>query len=312
MNLDTYISDLLYRYDCVTIPDLGAFLTKQVSARFDNGSETFYPPKKQLSFNEQVQNNDGLLANYIAETEKLPYDLAMMKINKHVRSIKSYLIEGETITFNNIGEISLNKEGKMVFEPSRHVNYLTDAFGLSQFKIAEVKREVYKKEVAEIEKVIPIAITPERRKSTNYLKYAAITILALTVGGIGTSAYYSNQIDSYNEIAQQEANEKLDSKIQEATFVIENPLPSATLTIDKQGGNYHIVAGAFRVQENSSKKVEQLRELGFKAREIGTNRYGLHEVVYSSHENRLEALKALREIKRTQNNDAWLLVKALD
>ncbi|SDB62344.1 Sporulation related domain-containing protein [Flavobacteriaceae bacterium MAR_2010_188] len=312
MNLDNYISDLLYRYDCVTIPELGAFLTKQVSARLDNSSETFYPPKKQLSFNEQVQNNDGLLANYIAETEKFPYDLAVQKINKHVRSIKSYLIEGETITFNNIGEISLNKEGKMIFEPSSQVNYLTDAFGLTQFKLTDVKREVYKKEVEEIEKVIPLTITPEKRKSTNYLKYAAIALLALTAGGFGATAYYNTQVENYNEIAQQQANDKLDSKIQEATFVIENPLPSATLKIDKQSGNYHIVAGAFRVQENSSKKVSQLRELGFKAREIGTNRYGLHEVVYSSYEDRLEALKALREIKRTQNNDAWLLVKALD
>lgn len=312
MHLDSYISDLLYRYDCVTIPEFGAFLTKQMSAKFDEDSQTFYPPKKLVSFNEQVQNNDGLLANYIADTLKVPYSAAVQKIQKQVRSIKSYLIEGETITFQNIGEISLNKDGKMLFEPLNHINYLTDSFGLSNFKTALVTREIHKKQVEKTEKVIPIHITPERRKMPVFLKYAAIAALALTVGGFGASAYYSNQIDNYNEIAQEKANKELDSKIQEATFVIDNPLPAATLKVDKQSGNYHIVAGAFRVQENSAKKVEQLRGLGYKAREIGINRYGLHEVVYSSYEDRLDALKALREIKRTQNSDAWLLVKRLD
>jgi len=70
MQLETYISDLLYRYDCVTVPELGAFLTNRVSAKVHESTHTFYPPKKLLSFNEQLQNNDGLLANYIAEVEK--------------------------------------------------------------------------------------------------------------------------------------------------------------------------------------------------------------------------------------------------
>ena len=74
MQLEIYISDLLYRYDCVTVPDFGAFLTSRVSAKIHESTHTFYPPKKVLSFNEQLQNNDGLLANYIAEVEKAVND----------------------------------------------------------------------------------------------------------------------------------------------------------------------------------------------------------------------------------------------
>jgi hypothetical protein len=48
------------------------------------------------------------LPNYIAEVEKIPYDVAVQKIAKYVKTIKSYLIQGETITFNNIGELVLN------------------------------------------------------------------------------------------------------------------------------------------------------------------------------------------------------------
>ncbi|SFN46054.1 Sporulation related domain-containing protein [Bizionia echini] len=312
MQLEPYISDLLYRYECVTVPEFGSFLTRKTSATIHETTHAFYPPKKVLSFNEQIQENDGLLARYIADVEKIPYEEASKKIKKRVKYLKSYLVEGETIAFENIGSLSLNNEGKMLFEPSYSFNYLTDAFGLSQFTSPEVTRDLHKETVEAIEKVVPIAVTPQRRQSRGYLKYAAVGLIALTIGGFAASNYYVNQIETHNQLAQEEANTQLESKIQEATFVINNPLPAVTLNVKKQYGNYHIVAGAFRLEENSDKKVNQLKELGYAARKIGTNKYGLHEVVYASYEDRLEALQALRDVKKTHNSDAWLLVKAIE
>ena len=312
MQIETYISDLLYRYDCVTVPDFGAFLTHRVSAKVHKSTHTFYPPRKVLSFNEQLQNNDGLLANYIAEVEKIPYAEANGKIAKQIKSIKSYLVEGETVQFQNIGELILNADGNIVFAPSNHINYLTDAFGLSHFSSNEVTREVYKNNVEAIEETAPIALTPEKRShNTNWLKYAATAVILLGLGGFGGASYYNLTIEDHNQLAQEQANKQLEAKVQEATFVISNPLPAATLSLDKQSGNYHIVAGAFRIEANSIKKVNQLRSKGYKARKIGTNRYGLHEVVYASFENREEAQQELYKIRREHNRDAWLLIKKL-
>jgi nucleoid DNA-binding protein len=312
MQLETYISDLLYRYDCVTVPEFGAFLTRRVSAKIHDTTHTFYPPKKVLSFNEQLQNNDGLLANYIAEVEKIPYSVATDKISKQVKSIKSFLVEGETIQFKNIGELVLNADGNMVFSPSSHINYLTDAFGLSHFSSKDVVREIYKETVEAVEASAPIALTPEKRSNNNWLKYAATAVILLGLSGFVGASYYNTTIENHNQVAQEQANEQLDAKVQEATFVISNPLPAATLTLDKQSGNYHIVAGAFRVEANSDKKVNQLRSKGYKARKIGANRYGLHEVVYASFENRTEAQQELYKIRREHNRDAWLLIKKLN
>lgn len=312
MQLDTYISDLLYRYDCVTIPDFGAFLTQHVSAKINSENHTFFPPKKVISFNEQLQHNDGLLVNYIADLEKIPFESAKRKIEKHVKSVKAYLTQGETVSYNNIGELSLNTEGKAVFEPFYNVNYLTDSFGLAQFESASVLREEHKEAVETIEEAIPITITTEKRKSIPYLRYAAVGLIALTLAGLGYTNYYNNTIEEHNQIAHENANEQLDAKVQEATFIIDNPLPAATFKVNKQSGNYHVVAGAFRVEANSDKKVKQLQDLGYKARKIGANKYGLHEVVYSSYETRLEAQQALRDIRRNHNSDAWLLVKNLN
>ena len=205
MQLETYISDLLYRYECVTIPDFGSFLTQRISASIAENTNTFHPPKKVVSFNEQIQKSDGLLIHYVADVEKIPFKIAASKIQKRVGLLKSYLKQGQTLNFENIGELILNAEGKILFEPSYHLNYLTGSFGLSQFVSPNVNREVYKKEVEKIEKVIPIAVTPERRKARPYLKYAAVAIIALTLGGFGMSNYYVNDIEAHNRIAQEEA-----------------------------------------------------------------------------------------------------------
>ena len=311
MQLEHYISDLLYRYDCVTVPEFGSFLTQRQSAQVHDSTNAFYPPKKQLSFNEQIQNNDGLLVRYIADIEKIPFETAAQNLYKRVKSLKSYLVEGETLSFENIGELILNNEGKIEFNPSYHLNYLTDAFGLSQFVSPAVTRVVYKEEAETIERVIPIAVTPEKRQSKSYLKYAAIAVVTLGLAGFGFNNYV-NTVAQHNQIAQEEANTQLDSQIQEATFVISNPLPAITLNVKKQTGNYHIVAGAFRFEENSDKKVAELQEQGFKARKIGVNQYGLHQVAYASYTSREEANNALNSIRTEQNKDAWLLIKSLD
>ncbi|MGE5942920.1 MAG: SPOR domain-containing protein, partial [Flavobacteriales bacterium] len=279
--------------------------THRVTASIDDSNNTFYPPKKAVSFNEQIQKNDGLLAHYISDVEKIPFETAIQKIQTRVKGLKENLAQGKTISFPNIGDLEFNNEGKIQFEPIYNLNYLTDAFGLSQFVSPAIDREVYKEEVEQLEKVIPIAITHEKRKSRPYFKYAAVALIALTAGGFATSNYYISKIEAYNQIAQEEAEQQLDAKIQEATFNL-NSLPAITLNVTKQSGNYHVVAGAFRVEENSDKKIEELKALGYNARKIGINEHGLHEVVYGSYEDRMEALNELRTIKKTHNQDAWL------
>ncbi|MCB4807352.1 SPOR domain-containing protein [Tamlana sp. 62-3] len=314
MQLETYISDLLYRYECVTVPDFGSFLTQNASATIDEASNTFFAPKKIMSFNEQIQNNDGLLAHYIADVEKIPFETANQKIANRVKNLKSFLTQGETITFNNIGAISLNGEGKLKFEPTYHLNYLTEAFGLSQFTSPKIDREIYKEEAEAIEKVVPIAVTSNKRKTLPFLKYASVALVALTLGAYAASNFYATKVEAHNQVAQEEATKQLDTKIQQATFNL-NPLPAITLSVNKTEktlGNFHIVAGAFRVEANGDTKVKELKALGYDARKIGLNEYGLHQVVYGTYKTGREALAAVKSIRKNHNTDAWILVKELN
>ena len=309
MQLSQYISDLLYRYECVTLPNFGAFLSHPISARINEGTSSFYPPQKQLSFNVQLKSNDGLLASYISDVENISFEVATRKIENQVSKLKLRLEKGETVEFKHIGELISSDEGNLSFIPLDNLNYMTEAFGLASFVSPSVERQAHQEVVQKLESRGAIALTPKRRKSALYMKYAAIAVLALGLAGSIGSNLYLTQIEQQNSVALDTANATLDNKIQEATFVIDNPLPAVMVNLKKQNGNFHIVAGAFRVKANSEKKLQQLKTLGFSARLIGVNSYGLHQVVYESFETRKDAERALFKIRKTQDRAAWLLIK---
>ncbi|UJH90243.1 SPOR domain-containing protein [Antarcticibacterium sp. 1MA-6-2] len=310
MTVASHISDLLYRYECVILPGFGAFLTHRQSANYDEKTQAFYPPKKLISFNGQLKKNDGLLANYIADAEQLSYPAAVYSIQEYVEKLQIQLQKESHVELENLGIFSLNSEDVLQFEPVKETNFLTEAFGLSHVPATAVKREVYKKQAEQLEEKAPIHFTPERRESRPYLKYAAIAVLALGLSGLTGLNIYSNQVTEHNVAEQQAAESQLQQKIQQATFIIDNPLPEITLKVTKQSGDFHVVAGAYRVEENAHLKVTELRAEGHKARYIGENRYGLHQVVYSSHETRREAINMLYQVKKS-NDGAWLLVQEL-
>ena len=312
MQITTYINDLLYRYECVIIPGFGALLTQYQSAKIDSENKTFYPPSKTLSFNRQLQTNDGLLANYIASVEKCTYETSLQKLRNYTGKLSLQLSEGDLVSLSNIGDFHLNEENSVQFIPSSKQNFSAASFGLTSIVTSKVTREVDKETVEALEEKVPVYLIPERHAKKSYLKYAAIALVAISVAGFSGMKLYEGEVQKYNFAEKQKANSIVENQIQEATFSFENPLPILNITFKKQTGKYHIIAGAFRVESNADKKIQQLREKGFTPTLIGVNKYGLHQVAYESFQERLDALKNLRKIKNTQNPDAWLLVKEIE
>jgi hypothetical protein len=198
-----------------------------------------------------------------------------------------------------------------VFSPYEQLNYLTDAFGLSSFVSPVVKREHFKQEVHELEEKAPIAFTPETRKSKSFLKYTAIFVLALTAAGSIGFKLYQDNVAEKTLVVQGEVQKEVENKIQEATFLIENPMPAVTLTVADEKMPYHVVAGVFQQEENARKALEDLTRKGFKARKLEPNKHGNFPVIYGSYANYKEAWQAMSQIKQTENPDAWLLTKDL-
>jgi hypothetical protein len=291
------------------VPDFGGFITNETSAKVNHFTHTFYPPKKQISFNSHLKNNDGLLANYIASAEKIPFNDAVSKIEKEIQEWNQK-IENESIEITKIGSLSLNKDKKIIFEPATSVNYLTSSFGLNSFNSPAIKRLQYKEKAARLEPIVLELDSDEKRnrKAPLFLKYAATAAIIFAVGSFGWKTYNENQYQN-QLLAEQVLQESVERKIQQATFVIENPLPAITLNLVKEVQNYHVIAGAFREPGNAQKKVNQLLKKGYDAQILGVNKWNLTQVSYGSFSDRLDALQNLRTIKRTVASDAWLLVK---
>lgn len=318
MVLESYIKDLLYRYDCVVVPNFGGFVANKKSSTISNGK--FSAPSKQISFNSLLSDNDGLLANHIARTEKMPYETVINYINFEVQEWINKLLDGE-LELKGIGSFYLI-EDKIQFEPENKINYLTTSFGLSTFTATPIlsltvenqkeTRQLYKEQVETIEKSTPVFISPEKRENKyRFLKYAAVFLLTASIIGVFTKKQLDNQWEK-NQLVQLNQQQKAQEyKIQQATFVMDAPLPTITISKkeEKTIAKYHIIAGAFRNEENAKSKVAQLKNIGFKASIVGKNKWHLTQVAFNSFTTLKEANNTLARIKKTTAKDAWLLVK---
>ncbi len=314
MKMDLYISQLLYRYQCVIVPGFGAFLTEIQSAQLNEGLHSFYPPKKLVSFNSYLKNNDGLLANHLAQSEKISYDTAVSFIENQVFDWKSKLQDFGTINLKNVGDFSLNAEKNLVFTPSDSVNYLTESFGLTNYVSPAIKREVLQQVLEKQEEKEPIVLVPEGTKSNPFLKYAAIFVLSaslLGAGGVLGNNYYQQKIQEETLAVQTKVQKQVEQKIQDATFFISNPIPAVTLTVKDSKMPYHVVAGAFLKEENADIMYDELLHLGYPAKRIAKNHHGLYPVIYKSFSSYSEAEIEMQKIKESHNPEAWLLIEEL-
>ena len=309
MRLETYISALLYRYECVIVPDFGGFVTNVIPSKINHYTHTFYPPSKQLSFNKHLTKNDGLLANYMASVLNISYSEAVQKIAGEVKNWNTTL-KNEGLELEKIGSLILNSDQKIIFEPAGNTNYLTSSFGLDSYVSPAVKRLTQNQNVRNLSQTTAVSQAENENSKTvpAFIKYAATAAILLTLGVVGWNQY--NKFTYSNLVAQAtEKQQKLEKTIQEATFVISNPLPAITLNVAKETHNFHIIAGAFREPVNAETKLKELVKKGYNAKILGLNKWGLTQVAYASFNSKNEAINALNAIKKSDSKDAWLLTQ---
>lgn len=312
--MQTYISDLLYRQECVVIPDFGAFISRRVPAQHFASSHTIYPPKKGLSFNAQIKQNDGLLANYVASAAHLSYEEAVQEIRNYVRFLDKEIDDNGSITIHKVGRFSRNEEKALQFTPMYLVNYLPEAFGLSSHETFAIDRIPVAPEVVsnkELSDDVPVAVleTPNANYGS-WVRYAAVGAVLLGLSYAGFSGYVE-QVEKDALVVNQMADELVDAKIESASFLISDPLPRININVAPLERTYHVVAGAFRISENADKRVAQLKRKGFDAKRIGVNKYGLHNVAFSSFVERNDAINELHKLRALGFDKAWLFTGKL-
>ena len=131
MNLYNTIYQLVCDNDCVIIPGFGGFVTNRFPADVDFSKQEFYPPSRKVAFNENLSLSDGLLLNYISQTEDVSWADAEQIVKSFVDELNEKLSDGKTLTFDDLGSFS-RRTGSLVFVPNT-ANLLDEAFGLATF-----------------------------------------------------------------------------------------------------------------------------------------------------------------------------------
>ena len=139
IELDRHIEILLLDNDCVIIPNFGGFVTHHVDARYDESEGSFLPPLRTLGYNPHLKNiNDSLLAQSYVEAYDISYPEAQRKIAEEVDNLKTALSEQGQFELKNIGTLSLNDMGDVVFEPCEAGILTPDLYGLGSFEMPKL------------------------------------------------------------------------------------------------------------------------------------------------------------------------------
>ena len=220
MDLSSNIKELLYKNDCVIIPNIGGFVTQSSPASVDMIEQVVVPPSKSVSFNIKLNHNVGLIANHVAAQANIPFNEAKIAVEQYCQNIEDDLFNNKIVHFKQLGKLFFNADGKLEFVPEK-CNFLIDAYGLPDLDCIPILRnKKYLKEVLSPEAVTVSTVKPNAK--IPYTKLAAACLLIV----VFVSFIYSNDwlIGPSNNLADT-ISETPDSSTQIATATV-LPLPN--------------------------------------------------------------------------------------
>lgn len=132
--VNEYIVSLLYHHDCVILPGLGGFVARHVPSGTDLNRELILPPCKNILFNKNLINNDGLLCNYVVEQAQCSYPEAVKIVEEYVQELKKTLTQKHRFEIEHLGALYYDHENNVQFQALADINYLIDSFGLVPVK----------------------------------------------------------------------------------------------------------------------------------------------------------------------------------
>jgi len=289
VDVTAIIRELLFGHDCVIVPGFGGFIGNYTPARIDKSTGTFYPPVKQISFNRNLNHNDGLLVGKISVTLKINYGDARNLVEEFVTGVRKKLEKGEKVVFDNIGSFINNQEGNVQFEPDRNVNYHLDSYGLEPFQCLPLEGyDVRKRIIRHTEK------DPLKQASIRKVLWRAaviIPLLSLLVAVPLKTDLFKAKVEATtmnplvtaefenNKKAVDEGNNNESPKPEEKVKLISNETTAAEVItpFTSERSTYFVITGSFKSKENAVSQVNTLKEEGFSP-EIVTADNGFYRV----------------------------------
>jgi nucleoid DNA-binding protein len=311
VDITKYITTLIYENECVVVPGFGAFVSVYKPAQFDENQETIFPPSKEITFDGKLKNNDWLLANFISAGESIPRFEALKKIEEFCENVQYRLEKGETFEFEGLGTISHDEKGNPVFAVSTDKNFLLDSFGLTSVSLKTHTHQHHQEPEGEAVE-----------EKSNYKKRAWWLFFLLPITGVALFVYLFFFIPKKHNTILPESN----VFVPDTSASIEIPISADTIqtqsandTLQKtpmvsektevftpQTGNYYLIGGSFKEQENVDKYMKKIEKAGYKPINLG-KKGNFFIVAVGVYESFIEADSAMTEYKKNDpESGVWI------
>jgi nucleoid DNA-binding protein len=280
LDITAFIRELLFGHDCVIVPGFGGFIGNYTPARIDKATSTFHPPVKLISFNRNLNHNDGLLVGRVSEAAKINYGDARNLVEEFAEDIRRRLLKGEKVIFDNIGSFTNNQEGNVQFEPDREANYHLNSYGLTSFQVMPLEGYDVRKRILKYDDKGPV-----RKSSVRKILWRAAVIIPLLTLAIAvplSTDIFRTKVQStnLNPLASvefennKEAVEKgktADSSVPEIQpgkvnkEIIPEKGGEKIMTSEAKDEVFCLIAGSFKSQDNATSLIKKLASEGYVA-----------------------------------------------
>lgn len=303
MEISQYIKELLLLNDCVIIPEFGGFVANYKPATIENNQ--FFPPTKEIAFNNKLISNDGLLINYISEAEGIDYFNAKQKLDSFVEETMLNLERNRNIYFDGVGYLHYDSRENLQFEPQLKQNLLVESYGLQNFSYEKLYQRQMPKPAIKVEYREPVPVIFQQRK----LKKLAIAIpllIAMALIPMKKNNEYLSKSDMglWETLIQSTPTAPIQTQEQNLTEKSIN----VTTVPETEQLKYFIIGGSFKSEENADKYIQQLKEQGYNGQNLGVFK-GLNRVAIKGFSTMDEAQKELNSLlTKNPASGVWIHV----
>ena len=322
-NIDPIIKELLVLHDCVIFPGLGGFVAQYASSSISDDNLTFKPPFKQILFNKNLTNNDGLLANSISKEWGISYEESVEKISSLLFKINNEIKTNKQFSFEGIG-ILYEVNGILNFKQQSE-NLLMESFGLRSINMNDFLSH------SSEGKIISIKSKSDVKQIIKNWSVAAAVIVLLFYSAwipLKTNLFNRDSDFSYSDLNPFTFSKRKPSQEIKSNLVHKVPLSSEN-TVSKsliktkkeikkpisislndktKSFSYEVIIGSFEEEKNAKNLIKKLRKKSFKARQLPFFKQ-LFRVSAGKFSNKKNAVEYQKQIKKKLHISSWILIK---
>lgn len=337
--LAKHVETLLVTHNCVVVPNLGGFVTQVQPAHYDEQDGCFVPPKRSVTFNSILSNNDGLLVERYQQYERISYYAATQRIAEQVAELKKRVHDDGRVELIGIGTLCANGDYGMKFTPKESGLMTPDLYALEPVfaEPANTKRETIapatpSTAIADEEESKKYYVLRLNRKVVNTLAAAAISVmfyfLVIPTGNIvnagphmasmfPTQVVHSTKVEKKvilrkkGDIAsRKDFTARETEKTQTGAQIITQTAPTAQEAAqpsnEEQKKEYVIVMASAIAEHYANAFIDKLKAEGLPTPRL-INADGMNRVVVGHFKSSSEAYELLHKItENKQYSGSWV------